>query len=218
MNEETKKYRLTEEYIQYKGRILYRIQAIKNFSDVNCGEYGGFVESEENLNQYDNSWVYDEAKVYGDARVEHAANVKESAVVFENAIIFQYAVVKGNAKIYGNAWIRESAHISGQARICDEARVAGTVKGNSVISGDVTIYGNAYIRSKGKIHTSNDYVIVENMNLDNQILTIYKARNNEIYVTNQEGYEQSLEAFMTNEKDCGVVIYEALLINGFNLK
>lgn len=29
-----RKYKLTDEYIQYKGHKLYRIQAIKSFDDV----------------------------------------------------------------------------------------------------------------------------------------------------------------------------------------
>ena len=45
------KYKLTENFIEYKGKKLYQIQSLKNFSDVAVGELGGYIESEKNLSQ-----------------------------------------------------------------------------------------------------------------------------------------------------------------------
>ena len=39
-----KKYKLTEETINVNGKTLYRIEALKDFSDVQQGEKGGYVE------------------------------------------------------------------------------------------------------------------------------------------------------------------------------
>ena len=64
-----KKYRLTDETINVDGRILHRIEALKDFGNVKKGDKGGFVEKEENLSQYSDCWVYDDAKVYGNAKV-----------------------------------------------------------------------------------------------------------------------------------------------------
>ena len=47
------------------GKILYRILALKDFSDVKKGDLGGWVEYGNNLSQFDNSWIYDDAEVHG---------------------------------------------------------------------------------------------------------------------------------------------------------
>ena len=89
-----KKYELTEETIMINGNLkLYRIRALKNFGDVNAGDLGGYVESENNLSQEGSCWVYDEAKVFNDA------------------------MVFGSARVYGSASVYDSASISGNSRI-----------------------------------------------------------------------------------------------------
>ena len=42
-----KKYKLTDESITIYGRRLYRIEALIDFSDVEKGDKGGFIESEK---------------------------------------------------------------------------------------------------------------------------------------------------------------------------
>ena len=85
-----KKYRLTDETINVDGRILHRIEALKDFGNVKKGDKGGFVEKEENLSQYSDCWVYDDAKVYDNAKVS------------SRAIVCGKAQVYGNAKVCGN--------------------------------------------------------------------------------------------------------------------
>lgn len=63
------KYELTDEYIKVFGKKLYRIKALRDFGDVEVGDLGGFVESTDNLSQYDKSWVCGDARVYGNAKV-----------------------------------------------------------------------------------------------------------------------------------------------------
>ena len=55
--------------IQFEGRTLYRIKALKDFSDVKKGDSGGYVSSENNLSQDDNCWVYDNAKCMDNSRM-----------------------------------------------------------------------------------------------------------------------------------------------------
>lgn len=83
-----KKYKLTDEAIQHYGKTLYRIEALIDFGDVDKGDKGGFVESEENLSHDGNCWVCDNAKVYGNA------------------------VVRGDAKVYGNAKVGGDAKVT----------------------------------------------------------------------------------------------------------
>ena len=88
----TKKYRLTGNHIKRGEKILYQIEALKDFGNVKAGDLGGYIESEENLSLYDNAWVYgnalvyDNAQVYGDAKVYGDAEIKSTKdyIVFKN--------------------------------------------------------------------------------------------------------------------------------------
>ena len=65
-----KKYELTSVSIQWMGKKLFQIKALKTFWNVKEGELWGYIEKEENLSQvYGNAWVSGNAWVYGNARV-----------------------------------------------------------------------------------------------------------------------------------------------------
>lgn len=71
------KYKIREDLsIDYKGKKLYRIEALKDFSDVKKGDLGGFIESYNNLNQKGNCWIFGDAEVYGNAKVCGYAKIK----------------------------------------------------------------------------------------------------------------------------------------------
>ena len=92
------KYELTEESMNYYGRTLYRIRALKTFGNVKTGDIGGFVEDRVNLDDVSNAWVYGNAKVYGDAKVCGNAEVYGNAEVCGDAEVYgdgDYAVAKG---------------------------------------------------------------------------------------------------------------------------
>lgn len=124
-----KKYELTENKKEYMGHVLYRIKAIKSFSDVKKGDIGGWIEKESNLSQAGNSWVYDDAMVFGDAKISG------------NAWIFGNAEISGNAEIFGNADIFGDVEISGNAEIFGDAKIYG----NAWIYGSAKIYGVTWI-------------------------------------------------------------------------
>ena len=81
---------LTDETKFHNGVTLYRIQALKDFSNVMAGDKGGWVEKESNLSHEGDAWIYGDAKVY------------EDAIVYGNAMIYGNAKVHGNAQVYGN--------------------------------------------------------------------------------------------------------------------
>jgi hypothetical protein len=65
-----KKYKLLKKSkIEFRGKTLFQIQALKDFGYISEGEKGGFVESEVNLSQEGDSWVGGDARVSGGARV-----------------------------------------------------------------------------------------------------------------------------------------------------
>lgn len=77
-----KKYELTSETKVVFGRTLHRIKALISFEGVNSGDLGGWIEKEENLDQYGNAWVFGNAQVFGNARVCGNAQVYEIGAIF----------------------------------------------------------------------------------------------------------------------------------------
>jgi len=78
-----KKYKiLKDEKLEIYGRTLFRIQALKDFSNVKKGDKGGWIEKEENLSQDGNCWVYGNGKVFGNGKVY------------------------GFGKVFSNMWVR----------------------------------------------------------------------------------------------------------------
>ena len=100
-----KKYELTAETIEIDGRILHRIRALRDFSDVKAGDIGGFIQKESNLSHEDNCWIYDDAIICDDAEVYNYAVVGNHAIVYENAVICNYAIVSGYTRICNNRYV-----------------------------------------------------------------------------------------------------------------
>ena len=109
---------LKNNFIEYKGRKLYRIRALKSFSDIKCGDIGGYVENEKNLSQNGNCWIYNNAKVYDAGRVFDNASVLDNAIIQDNAICFNNSVIYKNAvcgidtKVYGHGVIYEGTYLN----------------------------------------------------------------------------------------------------------
>ena len=114
---------LKDEFIEFDGRKLYRIKALKDFHNVKKGKVGGYIESEQNLSQEGNTWVYGNARVYGNAWVY------------------------GDAHVYGNAWVYGDAQVYGDARVYGDAWVYG----NACVSGDACVSGNAWVLNRRSV-------------------------------------------------------------------
>ena len=112
-----KKYELTDETKEFNGKTLYRIRALIDFGFVKTGDFGGWIEKEENLSQEGRCWAYDNACIYGNA------HVSGNAKVFGNANVFGNADVSGNACVFDNACVFGNACISSDAKVCNNARV-----------------------------------------------------------------------------------------------
>ena len=156
--EENKKYKLTDETKVYNGKTLYRIQALKNFSYVNKGQKGGFVETENNLSQENDCWIYDDAMVFDDARVSGYAEVAQ------NAIVCGRSKVANNALVYGHAFVKDSA-VTESSGVGDNAIVTNNVyitglsriKGNTKIDKGVVVM-NGFFNGDCKIHRQDDFI------------------------------------------------------------
>ena len=112
-----KKYKLTDGAYHTNDKILYRIQALKDFGDVKKGDLGGFVQNEDNLSHKGDCWIYENAKVYGEAKVYENAKVYGEAKVYEKARVGGYALIRGNAKVFRYSRVRGSMIRSGNSKI-----------------------------------------------------------------------------------------------------
>ncbi|WP_273783982.1 hypothetical protein [Bartonella sp. AU15XJBT] len=137
-----KKFALTNETRVFNNKTLYRIKALKDFSDVKAGQLGGFIESEDNLSHDGNCWVYDNALVLS------PAHIYENAKVFNNAIIMGFvygnAHICNHARVYANAHVYDNAHLSNNAWVCGRVYGNAVVYDHAVISGAAKIYGKVY--------------------------------------------------------------------------
>lgn len=165
-----KKYELTNETIEFKGRTLHRIKALKDVTsscvDITKGDLGGFVQSENNLSHEGGCWidvdakVYDKAQVYGDVFINGEAEVYDEAQVYEDAYIDDNVKICGNAKVYGIVSIHDNAKVYGEAKIYERAKIYGEAKvygeakirGMSKVYGESQVYGESEVYGEAKIH------------------------------------------------------------------
>ena len=172
----TKKFKLTDDTIVIDGITLHRIKALKDFSDVKSGDFGGWIEKEENLSQIDDAWIDDNAKVYGNAYVFGNALIFGAAMIYGHARIYGCARIYGNSLVCGDAEVCGNAEVYGYSRIYDDANVHGDSKihGLSKVCGNANIHGTAEIsdgaRCSGyaeicgdaKVCDDADYIVFKN--------------------------------------------------------
>jgi NDP-sugar pyrophosphorylase family protein len=142
-----KKYTLSET-VKVGQKEFYRIKAIKSFGNIAEGEYGGLVESEDNLSHDGNCWIYRGAMASDNSRVRDNAQLKD------------FSAISGNALIEGKAIISGFSEVTQSAVIRDNSKVYDV----SLISGNSLICGSAIITGKTVIHNncvSNNYVTNE---------------------------------------------------------
>ena len=155
------KYKLTEESINYCGRTLYRIEALKDFGIVKKGDKGGYVQSDENLSQEEDCWISDNAKVF------------DSAVVYNNAKVFDNAYVYGDAYVYGNALVSGDAKVYDYAKVSDNAQVYG----NAFVYDYAIVCGNAEVSGNAEIKNSSDYIVFKNCWSSGRYFTWTRSNN-----------------------------------------
>lgn len=186
-----KKYELTTETLQFAGRTLHRIKAVKDFGSVKAGEFGGWIENEKNLSQDDNAWIYgeamvlDNAKVFGNAKILGNAHIFGNAKVFDSARVYYYArvygdaIVHNNAIVYDNAIVSDNAMVSDYAEVCENAKVCDNaeVYGLTRIFGNAKIFGNASIKGDAKVHDAADYIVFKNFWSSERYFTWTRSNN-----------------------------------------
>ena len=140
-----KKYEITD-IAHPDNPKLHRIRALTDVgTDVHKGDLGGFVETEDNLDQEGFAWIgkdaiaCEDSYIGGDAILADSAVARDSAYVGNNAVIADHAVVQDNAIVCGG-------YISGNSCICgsailnsdEQTRCAPMIGGNARVYGELT--------------------------------------------------------------------------------
>lgn len=121
-----KKFELLNDTHKFVGNVpVYRIKALKSFSDVTEGDLGGWIHSESNLSQENDCWVYDESTVTG------------------NIEICENATVRGQSKVHGlsNTYIGSFAKIADSNINLETGRITVSDIKSSTINGGTFIDG-----------------------------------------------------------------------------
>ena len=171
---------MNEKYELIKDPIinLYRIRALKDFSDIKAGTLGGYVENEDNLSHDGNAWIYGNAKVCCDAKVYGNARVYDDAKIYGNTWIYGNARVYGDTKVYGNSRVYDDAKIYGNARVCSDARVCGDAKvyDNACVCSDARVCGDACLK------TNADYTVIHGFGSEERTTTFFRCKDGNIRV------------------------------------
>ncbi|MEF9939150.1 MAG: hypothetical protein RR768_03380 [Clostridium sp.] len=128
MSEESKaKYKITS-IPHPKYPWLHRIQALTSVNEqVETGDFGGYVESEENLSQEGGCWLHDASISCEKAVVAH------EACLFDGAMARGSALVSGDTNLFDRVVVEEHAILmSGEVK--EDARVSG----NAIVGKNVT--------------------------------------------------------------------------------
>lgn len=156
-----KKYEL----VNYNEKTrFYQIKALASFSDVNIGDLGGFVKSENNLSHDGHCWIYGAAVVSGDATVTGNA------------------WISGNAKVTGNAIVCGNVEVDGNARISNDARIDGRRK-------IIMVSGFGSIGRTTTFFLNKDGKVMVNCGCFNGTLDEFEEKVKETYFNNKLGEE-----------------------------
>lgn len=109
-----KKYILLEEdCCKISKSVVHRIKAIRDGLYFKKGDLGGYIKSEDNLSQSDDSWISEKTYVLGNAKVsgDSLVSSERAIIIYNQAIVKDHSTVKGNLSLGGKTVIRNSTVI-----------------------------------------------------------------------------------------------------------
>ena len=173
-----KKYRLTDETIDFNGVTLHRIEAMRDFGDVKKGDKGGFVQSEENLSHDGNSWIFDDSKAIGNSLVFQNAVLSGNSIICDNAVATGFSCICDRSIVCERALILDHATICHNASVCGNAAVVGEAKVTdfSRVEGYSVVNEYAEI-CDALIKRSSDYIVFKNWWSSLRYFTWTKSNN-----------------------------------------
>ena len=154
-----KKYEITNITMVFEGRTLYRIIALKNFSDVKAGELGGWVSNEYNLSQYGDCWIYNEAKCMDGASMYNNSCMYENAVMYDNAIMYDNSMMFGHSRMFNNSEMHDFSEMRDNSVMYNNTEMHDY----SEIYGDSEMHGHSEMHDCSKMYNNSkmyDYSIM----------------------------------------------------------
>ena len=144
---ENKKYELTDITMTYEGRTLYRIRALKDFSDVKAGDLGGWVSGKYNLSQEGECWIYDEAKCMDNARMYH------NSAMYNNAVMCDFSEMHGCSEMHNYSAMLDNSRMYNCSAMYDNSRMYNDSKmySNSRMFDNSAMYNNAVMLDNSKM-------------------------------------------------------------------
>ena len=164
-----KKYELIKETETCsKRRIMYRIRALKDFSDIKAGDVGGWVCSYGNLSQEGDCWIYDNAKCLDNARVYDNAMMFDNTIMFGNSVMYDNAVMLNNSIMYDNSKMFNKAKMFDNSIMCNNAEMCGnaTMYDSSRMFDNSKMFNNSKMYDEARMYDNavmfNDSIIYSN--------------------------------------------------------
>ena len=177
-----KKYEiLKDDYRLIGDTKIYRIRLLVDgvVPLARKGDLGGFVQSENNLDQEGTCWLYNNAIAMERANVSQNAKLYDDAIIFDNARargnaqmgdysrVFGYATIEGECCIEGNASVKGESVVKGETSLCNYSTVSGSaivdscmLYDNSRISGYTEAY-NCILKENAIISGASDSDTIE---------------------------------------------------------
>jgi conserved hypothetical protein len=186
-NDIDNKYEITD-IVGYRfKKKVYRIRALKDFSDVKKGDLGGFVSSYKNLSQDGDCWIYDDGSVIQNAMALEDSKIKGNAIIYDNVEICGKSIIEDSCWIYGRSFITNS-HISGKCRLYNTKVNKSRLRGYILDIIDGSVITNSYIRGCLYLKSSDinkTHIIADEAHISNRTYISYSKlrlfRDSEIY-------------------------------------
>lgn len=195
------KYILTCHSLEFEGRILYRIQAIKDFGNVKKGDIGGYVESTENLSHFGNCWIYNDAKAMDSSMVIDDAILEGQSIMKNHSIISCNSRCSGTTKLSQGSWIGDNSWLL-DSYIADCSQIEGNSRiHNSTIIGNTYITGNTFVLDstvKGYSVISGN-ACVFNRIIENDTSFNFITDKDEIFKSTEESDRRALRGLFKND-------------------
>ena len=129
----SRKYELTNISMEFGERTLYRIRALRDFSDVKKGDLGGWVSSEDNLSQEGDCWIYNEAKCMDSAKIY------DNSTMYDYSEMYDYSIMRGDSEMHNYTEMHDYSKMYSYSKMYDNAEMHD----NSKMYGNSTMYGNS---------------------------------------------------------------------------
>lgn len=149
-----RKYELTNITMEFAGRTLYRIRALKDFSDVKAGELGGWVSNEYNLSQYGNCWIYDNAKAMDRSRMYGDSAMYDYSKMYNYSAMYDSSEMYGNSAMHNNSEMHDNSKMFNNSKKYDDSIMFGNsvMLDYSSMYGDSAMYGDSMLKDEEKLY------------------------------------------------------------------